>query len=96
MTPIVVDGRTYVPESRFRRGIRAAAGGILPAAKRLATGAASVLRAKGRPAAAQVRDHAYSIMGFGSVIAAGFYHSVFTGLLVMSASWFLFEWKVSE
>jgi hypothetical protein len=58
--------------------------------------AGSIGRARSRPTLAHVRDHGYSICGFGFMSAAAFYHSPFAGLLVTGISFFIYEWKVSE
>jgi hypothetical protein len=58
--------------------------------------AGSVGRARAVPTASHLRDHAYSIAGFGFISAAAFYHSTFAGLLVLGLSFFIYEWKVSE
>lgn len=57
--------------------------------------AGNVGRAKAKPTARHLHEHAYSICGFGFISAAAFTHSVFAGLLVMGISFFLYEWKVT-
>jgi len=53
------------------------------------------LRARATPAVTHVRDHAYTIIGFGLLDAAMFTHSLFTGLIVTAVSFVVFEWKVT-
>lgn len=65
----------------------------------LRVGRAVTGRVAGASAAASlrhVRDHAYSLMAIGSFSAAGFSHSVFTGLLVLGAGFFLLEFKIAS
>lgn len=92
------EGVIYRPESALRRGLRRlrqSAGGkgvaVMAAA---ATAVLGVARAKAAPTVGHIREHAYSIIGFGMFDAAMFLHSEFTGLLVTGISWFVFEWKV--
>jgi len=63
---------------------------------RLAAGAANVVRAGVAPAASHILDHAYTILGLGAFCAAGYVHSVFTGLILTGCAFLVFEWKVSE
>jgi hypothetical protein len=62
----------------------------------LVAGALNAVRASAAPAAGHLRDHIYTILGFGCVSAASFLHSVFTGLIVTGVLLLAFEWKVSE
>jgi hypothetical protein len=41
-----------------------------------------------------LRDHAYAFIGLGSLSAAGFVHSLFTGLIVMGVAWLVLEFKI--
>jgi hypothetical protein len=49
-----------------------------------------------RPLRAHLQDHAYTLVGFGSIDAACFLHSLFCGLLVGGILVLVFEWKVSD
>jgi hypothetical protein len=100
MTAVIgEDGRVWRPESALRRGLRRlrgrAAGTAAVTVASAARAALGVAKAKAQPAVAHVREHAYSIMGFATVDAAMFTHSLFTGLLVTGISLFVFEWKVT-
>lgn len=100
MTAIEHEGVIYRPESAVRRGLRnlrarmGLAGGAALATA--ATTVAGIVAAKAAPSVRQVKEHAYSILGFMCFDGAMFYHSVFTGLLVTGISLFVFEWKVSD
>lgn len=59
-------------------------------------GMAAIARSRAIPVTAHIRDHFYSIAGLGCISAAGFMHSIFTGLLVTGAMVLIFEWKVSD
>lgn len=99
MTSVMIDGMRYVarPTLRQRLGrLGAAAASLGATVAATASKALPLVRAKGKPAARHVAEHAYSILGLGCIDSAAFYHSVFAGLLVTGASWFFFEWKVSE
>jgi hypothetical protein len=43
-----------------------------------------------------LRDHVYTIVGFGCISAASFVHSIFTGLIVTGILFLVFEWKIGE
>lgn len=92
------NGVIYRPESALRRGLRrlrqSAGGKGVAVAAAASMAVLGVARAKAAPAVSHIREHGYSIMGFGLVDAASFTHSVFTGLLVSGISLFVFEWKV--
>ena len=49
-----------------------------------------------RTSIAHLREHAYTLLGFGCISAASFWHSVFAGLLVTGILLLVFEWKVSD
>lgn len=52
-----------------------------------------------RPAAVawdHIKEHAYFFTAMGCADAAGFVHSVFTGLIVMAVSFLAIEWRVSK
>lgn len=57
---------------------------------------AKVLRAKSKPAASQITEHAYDIIGFGLVDLAFFHFGMFWGPLITGVSFLAFGWKVSE
>ena len=54
------------------------------------------LKTHTRPLANHIREHLYTIAGFGFVSAAAFTHSVFSGLLVTGLLFLVFEWKVND
>lgn len=81
-----------VPDSRFTRVYRQTVGVLL-----LVVGmAGSFTRSQARPTVSHLRDHAFSICGFGFISAAAFTHSVFTGLLVTGIAFFVYEFKVAD
>lgn len=59
-------------------------------------GTGRVLGASVPAALGHLREHAYALMGLGSLSAAGYVHSVFTGLLVMGAGFLVLEFKISS
>lgn len=93
------NGLIYRPESALRRNLRAwrhrAGRGAVAAAVKAVAATGRVLAAKATPTVAHIREHAYTLVGFGLVDAAMFTHSLFTGLLVTGVSWIVFEWKVT-
>lgn len=100
MTAVIEQGGViYRRESGLRRNLRAwrrrAGGTALAGAVAAVRATGRVLVAKATPAVLHVKEHAYTIVGFGLVDAAMFTHSLFTGLLVTGVSWVVFEWKVS-
>jgi hypothetical protein len=56
----------------------------------------TVARTRSRATAGHIRDHGYTVVGFGLFDAAWFTHSLFSGLLVTGISFLAFEWKVSD
>jgi hypothetical protein len=58
-------------------------------------GTVRVLGANVPASLGHLREHAYALMGLGSLSAAGFVHSTFAGLLVMGAGFLVFEFKIS-
>jgi len=58
--------------------------------------AARVLGARSRAGIGALREHLYAACGLGAFTAAGFVHSTFTGLLVLGASFLVFEFKTER
>src|SRR6266496_1772360 len=53
-------------------------------------------RVSARPLARHLRDHFYTLAGFGCLAGAAFTHSLFSGLLVLGSLLLVLEWKVGE
>jgi len=62
----------------------------------IAKGLGVASRASARPVIDHLRDHIYTIIGFGMFDAAMFVHSLYTGLWVGGILFGVFEWKVSD
>lgn len=56
----------------------------------------AVVGAHARPYWSQIRENLYAVAGFGFFSAAGYVHSLFTGLIVTGVCFLIFEWKVER
>jgi hypothetical protein len=56
----------------------------------------AAFRSSAAVAASHVQEHGYFMAAMGCADAAGFTHSVFTGLIVAGASFLALEWRVSK
>ena len=85
-----------IPVPDVRKGLRWLWSILGVALLTVTGGAGKVLRTKARPAASQLTDHIYTIIGFGMVVVAFWHFGWFWGPLATGIAFILFEWKVSE
>ena len=85
-----------IPIPDVPKGVRKLWSLLMVAAMASGSFAGKILRTKARPAASQLTDHIYTIIGFG-MVDVGFWHfGWFWGPLATGLSFVLFEWKVGD
>lgn len=88
--------RSIAPPPTTSRNSRWGSSQRIPALGGRLKSVGAAFRTSAAVASAHVQEHGYFMAAMGCADAAGFVHSLFTGLIVAGAGFLALEWRVSR